>query len=87
MAIQTRQSIGRKVALMTFLKLIEKNRNDDMFHIHFNAIVSRVCPYLLISGYFEGIVRNLEAMPVYYPGWVMRLYHDFDDDDRIAKVV
>ena len=46
-----------------------------------------MCTHLLISGYFEGIVRNLEAMPVYYPGWVMRLYHDFDDDDPIAKVI
>ena len=39
-----------------------------------------------ISGYFEGIVGNLELMPVYYPGWTMRLYYDLDDRDPITKV-
>ena len=39
-----------------------------------------------VSGYFEGIMENLELMPVYYPGWVMRLYYDLDDSDPISKV-
>ena len=39
-----------------------------------------------ISGYFEGIVGNLQLMPIYYPGWVIRLYHDFRSDDPVMKV-
>ena len=41
-------------------------------------------PFLL--GYFEGIVGNLELMPTYYPGWIMRLYYDLDDNDPITQV-
>ena len=39
------------------------------------------------SGYFEGIVGNLELMPTYYPGWIMRLYYDLDDKDPITQVI
>ena len=39
-----------------------------------------------VKGYFEGIVGNLELMPIYYPGWVMRVYYDLDDDDPITQV-
>ena len=39
-----------------------------------------------ISGYFEGIVGNLQLMPIYYPGWVIRLYHDIRSDDPVMKV-
>ena len=39
-----------------------------------------------ISGYFEGIVGNLQLMPIYYPGWVIRLYHDIRSDDPAMKV-
>jgi hypothetical protein len=41
---------------------------------------------LYFVGYFEGIVGNLELMPVYYPGYVMRLYYDLDDNDPITEV-
>ena len=37
-------------------------------------------------GYFEGIVANLDLIPVYYPGWIMRLYHDIHTDDPVMKV-
>ena len=47
--------------------------------------ITNLSPYH-ISGYFEGIVGNLELMPLYYPGWVMRLYYDLDDRDPITKV-
>ena len=40
----------------------------------------------MVKGYFEGIVGNLELMPIYYPGWVMRVYYDLDDDDPITQV-
>ena len=39
-----------------------------------------------IKGYFEGIIGNLELMPIYYPGWVMRVYYDLEDEDPISKV-
>ena len=39
-----------------------------------------------ISGYFEGIVGNLQLMPIYYPGGVIRLYHDIRSDDPVMKV-
>jgi len=35
------------------------------------------------KGYFEGIVGNLELLPKYYPGWVMRLYYDLDKNDPV----
>ena len=25
-------------------------------------------------------------MPTYYPGWIMRLYYDLDDNDPITQV-
>ena len=37
------------------------------------------------KGYFEGIVGNLELMPKYYPGWVMRLYYDLNKKDPVFK--
>ena len=40
----------------------------------------------LILGYFEGIVGNLELMPIYYPGWVMRVYYDLENEDPILHV-
>ena len=39
-----------------------------------------------IIGYFEGIVGNLELMPIYYPGWIMRVYYDLEDEDPITNV-
>ena len=43
--------------------------------------------HVCFLGYFEGIVGNLELMPIYYPGWVMRLYYDLDDNDPITEVI
>ena len=40
----------------------------------------------MIPGYFDGIVGNLMLVPIYYPGWVMRLYYDLEDGDTITKV-
>ena len=40
----------------------------------------------MIPGYFDGIVGNLMLVPIYYPGWVMRLYYDLEDRDPITKV-
>ena len=37
------------------------------------------------KGYFEGIIGNLELMPKYYPGWVMRLYYDLDAKDPVFQ--
>ena len=42
--------------------------------------------FVWILGYFEGIVGNLQLMPIYYPGWVIRLYHDIRSDDPAMKV-
>ena len=39
-----------------------------------------------MQGYFDGIVGNLMLVPIYYPGWVMRLYYDLEDGDTITKV-
>ena len=30
-----------------------------------------------VKGYFDGIEGNLDILQTYYPGWVMRLYHEF----------
>ena len=42
--------------------------------------------FYIIQGYFDGIVGNLMLVPIYYPGWVMRLYYDLEDRDPITKV-
>ena len=36
-----------------------------------------------MKGYVEGLRNNLQLMPKFYPGWTMRLYVDFDDNDPI----
>ena len=48
---------------------------------------NRLSISLLFSGYFDGIVENLSLLKEYYPGWVMRLYYDLDDDDVLSKVI
>ena len=40
----------------------------------------------MCSGYFEGIVGNLDLMSTYYPGWVMRVYYDLEANDPITQV-
>ena len=34
-------------------------------------------------GYEEGIKENLEMMPKFYPGWILRLYTDYDIKDQM----
>ena len=38
------------------------------------------------KGFFQGIIGNLELMPIFYPGWIMRLYFDLEEGDPIKKV-
>ena len=38
-----------------------------------------------MKGYVDGIKSNLQLMSKYYPGWTMRLYVDFDDNDPIFQ--
>ena len=42
--------------------------------------------HIMCAGYFEGIVGNLDLMSTYYPGWVMRVYYDLEDNDPITQV-
>ena len=37
------------------------------------------------KGYFEGISENLSLISIYYPGWLMRLYHDVEKHDLVMK--
>ena len=37
------------------------------------------------KGYFEGIKGNLDLMPKYYPGWIMRVYFDLDPKHPVLK--
>ena len=37
------------------------------------------------KGYFEGIVGNLELLPKFYPGWIMRVYYDMEDGHPVLK--
>ena len=50
-------------------------------------LISNNFASLSIIGYFEGIAANLELMPTYYPGWIMRVYYDLEDDDPITQVI
>ena len=36
-------------------------------------------------GYMEGIKENLDLMPKYYPGWIMRVYFDLDPKHPVLK--
>ena len=38
------------------------------------------------SGYWKGIVENLEVVEVHYPGWVVRLYVSADLVNRAALI-
>ena len=55
-------------------------------HLLINTIRNTRYHNLFIIGYFDGIVENLHLMPYYYPGWIMRLYHDLSSDDPKMKV-
>jgi len=33
--------------------------------------------------YFEGIQNNVNLLPKFYPGWIIRLYYDLDQDDPL----
>ena len=56
---------------------------DELSFIRYSLLVIK---YLIYTGYFEGIAGNLELMSTYYPGWVMRVYYDLDDNDPITQV-
>ena len=57
---------------------------DELSFIRYSLLVIK---YLIYTGYFEGIAGNLELMSTYYPGWVMRVYYDLDDNDPITQVI
>ena len=44
-------------------------------------------PISIHTGYFEGIIGNLELLPIYYPEWTMRVYYDLEDEDPITQVI
>ena len=33
--------------------------------------------------YFAGLEANLKLLPKHYPGWIIRLYHDIEEDDPL----
>ena len=35
--------------------------------------------------FFDGILSNLKLIPQFYPGWIMRLYHDLNENDSRFK--
>ena len=88
---------GQKIVGFSFYgdintpKSKKKGINRKIFKVNGSMLYYKIAQHyniisMLISGYFEGIVGNLELMPLYYPGWVMRLYYDLDDRDPITKV-
>ena len=68
---------NKKKGKVPVFELLIHNENFQLF---FDCLLFQYS-ILWILGYFEGIVGNLELMPIYYPGWVMRVYYDLDDDD------
>jgi hypothetical protein len=53
--------------------------------LYFEYLIFLFVIYSKKKGYFEGIIGNLELMPKYYPGWIMRLYYDLDKTDPVLK--
>ena len=41
--------------------------------------------YSKMKGFFKGIVGNLKLIPRFYPGWIMRLYYDLDENNPLLK--
>ena len=39
------------------------------------------------KGYYEGIAANLNILPIHYPGWIMRLYHNFDKSSPVFEEI
>ena len=90
---------GQKIVGFSFYGDINtpKNKKKGIYLVllHFRILTQTIMIivfvlftlYFCSIGYFEGIVGNLELMPIYYPGWVMRLYYDLDDNDPITEVI
>ena len=38
-----------------------------------------------MRGYLEGLEENLKLIPKYYPGWIVRLYTDYETEDQIFE--
>ena len=76
----TREKVCIMFRMQSFVGIIQSRSSIGLPNFHLTSFL-----YILL-GYFEGIRKNLELMPIYYPGWVMRLYHDLDPTDFIAKV-
>ena len=37
--------------------------------------------------YFRGIEENLDLVPILYPGWIVRLYHDLQQEDPLCETI
>ena len=33
--------------------------------------------------FFKGFQTNIELLPMHYPGWVIRIYHDIEEGDPL----
>ena len=40
----------------------------------------------LKKGYLDGVIENLELMPVHYPGWIMKLYVDLERNSSTRQL-
>ena len=38
-----------------------------------------------LRGYLEGLEENLKLIPKYFPGWIARLYTDYETEDQIFE--
>ena len=53
-------------------------RGSDQHVVSFSYYGDPTTPHHKSKQYYAGIKENLSTMSQFYPGWVMRLYHDLD---------
>ncbi len=80
------RGIGQKIAGFSFYGDINSDHRYKITCLLFD--LDSFTSFFYFSkkkGYFQGIVGNLEMMPKFYPGWIMRLYYDLDRRDPILQ--
>eukprot|EP00091_Calanus_sinicus_P017080 TRINITY_DN36867_c0_g1_i1.p1 TRINITY_DN36867_c0_g1~~TRINITY_DN36867_c0_g1_i1.p1 ORF type:complete len:141 (+),score=20.11 TRINITY_DN36867_c0_g1_i1:32-424(+) len=41
----------------------------------------------IVNGFFfNGFQTNIDLLPKYYPGWVVRIYHDIEESDPLTEM-
>ena len=71
-----RRGSGQKVIGFSFYEKDNKRRKERKLKTSWDN-----------PPYFEGVRENLDLVSQLYPGWVVRLYHDLQEDDPLMATL